>query len=121
MIDHITLSVVDYEKSKAFYLEALKPLGYELVMEWEKNAGFGINGKPEFWICLGEKTQPKIHVAFRADAHEIVDRFYQAALAAGGIDNGAPGIREHYHPSYYGTFILDPDGHNIEAVCHTPE
>lgn len=121
MIDHIGLDVSDYEKSKAFYKIALAPLGYELIMEWEGYAGFGIHGKPDFWIHAGKKTTPPIHVAFRAHKRAIVDDFHDAALKAGGFDNGLPGIREVYHPNYYGAFVLDPDGYNIEAVCHDPE
>jgi catechol 2,3-dioxygenase-like lactoylglutathione lyase family enzyme len=121
MIDHIGLTVSHYEQSKAFYLSALAPLGYELIMEVEGWAGFGINGKPDFWIHAGESTVPPVHIAFRSINRASVKNFYQAALDAGGQDNGPPGIREIYHPNYYGAFVLDPDGHNIEAVCHDPE
>lgn len=121
MLDHIGLDVSDTQKAKAFYLAALKPLGYEIFMEWEKWVGFGVNGKPDLWLKEGETTKPGIHVAFRANNRQLVDDFYQAALMAGGTDNGAPGIREIYHPNYYGAFVLDPDGHNIEVVCHEPE
>ena len=121
MLDHIVLEVSDSKKAKAFYLAALKPLNYEIVMEWETYIGFGVNGKPDFWLKEGKKVAPAIHVAFRADNRKLVDEFYKAALAVGGTDNGAPGIREKYHPNYYGAFVLGPDGHNIEAVCHAPE
>jgi catechol 2,3-dioxygenase-like lactoylglutathione lyase family enzyme len=121
MIDHIGIDVSDVKKSKAFYLHALKPLGYELFMEWEKWVGFSVNGKPNLWIREGAKTSPGIHIAFRADNRELVRAFHKAAITAGGIDNGEPGIREIYHPNYYGAFVLDLDGHNIEAVCHNPE
>jgi catechol 2,3-dioxygenase-like lactoylglutathione lyase family enzyme len=121
MIDHIGLIVSHLEQSKAFYLSALAPLGYELIMEVEGWAGFGINGKPDFWVHAGESTTPAVHIAFRSADRASVKNFYQAALDAGGRDNGPPGIREMYHPNYYGAFVLDPDGHNIEAVCHDSE
>ncbi|MFO0780924.1 MAG: VOC family protein [Candidatus Gracilibacteria bacterium] len=119
MIDHIGLPVSDYARSKAFYLAALKPLDFDLCMEFGDHGGLGVGGKPEFWIAKEAIGKPN-HLAFRAKDRATVDAFYQAALAAGGKDNGAPGIREHYHPNYYGAFVLDPDGHNIEAVCHDP-
>ena len=113
MIDHIGFSVSDYQRAKAFYQTALAPLDYSLIMEVPAEvtghapaAGFGANGKPDFAIIAKDRA--------------TVDAFYAAAMAAGGRDNGAPGIRAHYHPNYYGAFVLDPDGHNIEAVCHTP-
>jgi catechol 2,3-dioxygenase-like lactoylglutathione lyase family enzyme len=125
MIDHVGLNVSDYEASKALYLAALKPLGYELVMEVgeaERAGGFGEQGKPDFWIGSGggSVTQP-VHVAFRAKDRATVRAFHEAALRAGARGTGAPGLREIYHPTYYGAFVLDPDGHNIEAVCHHPE
>ena len=121
MLDHIGIDVQNYEKSKAFYKAALAPLGYELIVEVQGWAGFGVGGKPDFWIQGGKQTTPRIHVAFRSENREMVRAFYQAALKAGGKDNGPPGIREIYHPHYYGAFVLDVDGHNIEAVCHNPE
>ena len=121
MLDHIGFSVTDFEKSKAFYDAALAPLGYALVMEFQGIAGYGPPGRPQFWFNLGDKVEPRIHVALVAKDRAAVDAFYAAAMAAGGQDNGPPGIREIYHPHYYGAFVLDPDGHNIEAVCHTPE
>jgi len=120
MIDHIGFSVSDFERAKAFYKEALAPLGYGLIMEFGQAGGFGANGKPDFWISGGGAPDKPVHVAFLAKDHATVDAFYKAAIAAGGRDNGPPGIRAHYHPNYYGAFVLDPDGHNIEAVCHTP-
>jgi catechol 2,3-dioxygenase-like lactoylglutathione lyase family enzyme len=126
MIDHIGFSVSDYARSKTFYESALGPLGYTLVMEvtaeetGQPAAGFGSSGKPDFWIGAEGKLEKPVHVAIVANARPAVDAFYRAALAAGGKDNGAPGLRAHYHPSYYAAFVLDPDGHNIEAVCHTP-
>jgi catechol 2,3-dioxygenase-like lactoylglutathione lyase family enzyme len=121
MIDHSGVSVADVEKSKAFYRAALAPLGYTLLMEFEQFAGFGVAPKPDFWIGQGKPNVPPIHIAFRAESRAQVDAFYRAAMAAGGSDNGAPGPRPQYHPGYYGAFVLDPDGHNIEAVCHTAE
>jgi catechol 2,3-dioxygenase-like lactoylglutathione lyase family enzyme len=119
MIDHIGVQVTDLDASVAFYTRALAPLGYALVMRWEQFAGFGVAGKPDFWIGVGKPTD-KIHVAFRAQGRAEVRAFYDAAMAAGGTDNGPPGIRAIYHPSYYGGFVHDPDGHNVEAVCHEP-
>jgi catechol 2,3-dioxygenase-like lactoylglutathione lyase family enzyme len=121
MIDHTGVAVSNFGKSKAFYAAALASLGYVVLMEFEQFAGFGVAPKPDFWIGEGTPNVPPIHVAFRADSRAQVDAFYQAAIAAGGRDNGAPGLREHYHPNYYGAFVLDPDGHNIEAVCHAPQ
>lgn len=124
-IDHLGLSVSDYERSRAFYLAALKPLGVGIVMEFPEgaigpfaSAGLGAEGKPVFWISTGEKTAPRLHIAFRAETRDQVDEFYAAAMEAGGTDNGQPGLRLHYHANYYGAFVLDPDGHNIEVVCH---
>jgi catechol 2,3-dioxygenase-like lactoylglutathione lyase family enzyme len=128
MIDHVGFPVSDYARAKAFYTRALAPLGYTLVMEVAAEqteagapaAGFGIGGKPDFWIGGEGALQKPIHVAIVSKDRAGVDAFYKAALAAGGKDNGAPGVRPHYHPHYYGAFVLDPDGHNIEAVCHAP-
>ena len=121
MLDHVILGVGDYPRSKAFYEAALAPLGYEPVMEiGEVACGLGTKGKPYFWIGAREVSGP-VHVAFASPDRATVDAFHQAATAAGGRDNGGPGIREHYHPNYYGAFVLDPDGNNIEAVCHLPE
>jgi catechol 2,3-dioxygenase-like lactoylglutathione lyase family enzyme len=118
MIDHIGISVTDLERSVAFYTKALAPLGYTLIMKFDgQAAGFGINGKPDFWIGQAPVTA-KAHVAILAKGRAAVRDFYAAALAAGATDNGAPGVRAHYHPNYYGGFVLDPDGNNIEAVCH---
>jgi catechol 2,3-dioxygenase-like lactoylglutathione lyase family enzyme len=117
MIDHIGIPVTDLDASVAFYTRALAPLGYVLMMRFEGVAGFGADGKPDFWIAAGGASQ-KIHVAFRAKGRTEVRAFHEAALAAGGTDNGAPGLREMYHPNYYGAFVRDLDGHNVEAVCH---
>lgn len=128
MIDHLNVFVSDFEKSKSFYSRALSAIGYALLMEFPASvtgstdvAGFGEPPKPDFWISKGVPNQPSIHVAFRVNSRAQVDAFYKAALAAGGRDNGAPGMRSHYHPHYYGAFVRDPDGHNVEAVCHSPE
>lgn len=120
-IDHIMLSVSDYEKSKQFYSAALSPLAITQTMEYQGWSAFGKDGRAAFWFGKGETVQQPMHIAFVADNRKQVDQFYQAALEAGGKDNGEPGLREHYHPNYYGAFIIDPDGHNIEAVCHKPE
>ena len=118
MLDHVGVPVSDFERSKRFYEEALSPLGYELIMEPHVyTAGFGRSGKPDFWIGQGEPGQA-FHIAFAADDRATVDAFYEEAIAAGGRDNGGPGLRPEYHPSYYGAFVLDPDGNNVEAVCH---
>lgn len=127
MIDHLGCTVSDLAASKAFYQRALEPLGYVLIVEVTEEmtgghgsfAGFGA-GKPEFWIGAGKPPMSGLHVAFRAASREMVDAFHAAAIAAGGRDNGAPGLRPVYHPDYYGAFVFDPDGNNIEAVCHAP-
>ena len=121
IIDHSGIAVSDYEKSKQFFCRALAPLGIELVMEVQGWAGLGREGKPELWFGLHAQAQRPMHIAFLAETRGQVRAFHAAALAAGGSDNGAPGIREIYHPNYYGAFVLGPDGHNIEAVCHRPE
>jgi len=125
MIDHTGVTVSNFEQSKKFYRSALAAIGYELIMEFPASvtghvdvAGFGEGGKPDFWISSGTPNQPSLHIAFRAKTRAIVDAFHRAALAAGARDNGGPGLRPHYHPNYYGAFVLDPDGHNVEAVCH---
>ena len=127
MLDHIGVSVTDYEKSKAFYEKALAPLGYAFIYEVPReftagigNGGFGVPPKPDFWIDGAGKVSPKMHVCFRAENRAAVDAFYEAAMSAGGRDNGKPGLRPDYHPNYYGAFVLDPDGYNIEAACHDP-
>ena len=126
-LDHVTLAVRDYARSKAFYEKALAPLEIKLVMEFGQAGGFGRDGKPAFWIGAGPASfqRPEhlrvitpTHVAFRARDRKQVDAFHAAALEAGGKDFGAPGLRPHYHPNYYGAFVLDPDGHDVEAVFH---
>lgn len=125
MIDHITFGVSDYARSAAFYDKALAPLGIKQVMKVPKavigidSVGYG-EDRPFFWIAEQDATRGKLHIALTAKTRAEVDAFHAAALAAGGTDNGGPGVRAHYHPSYYGAFVLDPDGHNIEAVCHAP-
>lgn len=121
MLDHVGLLVSDYERSKAFFEHALVPLGYSLLMEHGiSGAGFGRGGKPDFWIKQGDRNAV-VHVAFASDDRATVDAFYEAAISAGGRANGEPALRPEYHPNYYGAFVLDPDGNNIEAVCHMPE
>lgn len=112
--------VSDYERSKRFYAMALAPLGYSLLMESASGAGFRKDFIPDFWIKQGSQS-PSAHVAFSSPDRATVDAFYLAAIAAGATDNGPPGLRHDYHPSYYGAFVLDPDGYNIEAVCHKPD
>jgi catechol 2,3-dioxygenase-like lactoylglutathione lyase family enzyme len=119
MIDHIGISVSNLDRSIDFYTKALAPLGYTMIMKWENFAGFGVAGKPDFWIAQGDVKQT-LHVAFRANGRSLVRDFYSAAMAAGGKDNGPPGVRPHYHEHYYGGFVHDPDGHNVEACCHEP-
>jgi catechol 2,3-dioxygenase-like lactoylglutathione lyase family enzyme len=135
MIDHIGMPVGDLARATEFFSKALSPLGYGMVMEVSAAetghggaVGFGApgkaadfqNGKPSFWIGEGERSSGPIHVAFVAPSREAVDAFYRAAIAAGAKDNGPPGLRPHYHANYYGAFVLDLDGNNIEAVCHAP-
>jgi catechol 2,3-dioxygenase-like lactoylglutathione lyase family enzyme len=127
MIDHTGINVSDPAKSRRFYDAALKPLGYRVLMEVPLEhtggrvvLGYGIAPKPDLWVAEGTAQQPHVHIAIRAESRQQVDEFYRAALAAGGKDNGPPGPRPHYHAGYYGAFVLDPDGHNIEAVCHEP-
>jgi catechol 2,3-dioxygenase-like lactoylglutathione lyase family enzyme len=127
MIDHTGLVVSDALRSRRFYDGALAPLGYEMLNEIPTEFtggaivfGYGVRPVADFWIVGGKPNDPRIHVAFRAGSRKQVDEFYAAALAVGGTDNGPPGPRPHYHKDYYGAFVLDPDGHNIEAVCHTP-
>jgi catechol 2,3-dioxygenase-like lactoylglutathione lyase family enzyme len=117
MIDHVKLFVRDFERSKAFYEQALQPLGYTIQLAPAPGvAGMG-RERPDFWIEQSDEPTTA-HVSFRADDRATVDAFHEAALAAGGTDNGEPGPRPQYHPSYYGAFVHDPDGNNVEAVCH---
>ncbi len=121
IIDHIGLSVKDFSASLEFYSKALIPLRIEKIMEYEGWAGFGRDGKPEFWFGAHSETQTPMHLAFSAENRSQVVEFYHAAIEAGAKDNGKPGIREEYHPHYYGAFVIDINGHNLEAVCHHSE
>ena len=129
IFDHLGIKVANFNKSKAFYQAAFETLGITLLMEFDKMAGFGRNGKPDFWIGEGAtdfmsaeqaKVNTPIHIAFVAKGRKAVDAFYKAAISAGALDHGKPGLRPEYHPHYYGAFVLDFDGNNIEAVCHDP-
>jgi catechol 2,3-dioxygenase-like lactoylglutathione lyase family enzyme len=121
MIDHVSVPVADLERSRAFYAAALAPLGYRVLLEPHPRAvGLGAD-RPDLWLALLEPGAPspaRVHVALGVETTALVDAFHTAALAAGGADNGGPGPRPIYHPRYYGAFVLDPDGHNVEAVCH---
>ena len=124
MIDHTGFNVSDLALSREFYLKALAPLGYDIGLEFEGAVGFGTQRNAgddpggDFWIGAGEPQTPRVHLAFRAASEQQVQEFYRAALEAGGTDNGQPDLRPHYHEGYYAAFVLDPDGHNIEAVFH---
>ena len=127
MLDHIGLRVTDIARAKTFYDKALAPIGVSMVMEVRVEHtgnfpiyGYGEGTKPYFWVAQDTIATERLHVAFATDSRAKVDAFYKAAMAAGGKDNGPPGVRAHYHPNYYGAFVLDHDGHNIEAVCHAP-
>ena len=121
MLDHVRIPVSNFERGKRFYEQALSPRGDELIMEPRYGvAGLGHLGKPDFWVVQGESGHAAVHVAFISDDRATVEAFHEAAIAAGGRDNGRPGLRSEYHPTYYGAFVLDPDGNNIEAVCHGP-
>jgi catechol 2,3-dioxygenase-like lactoylglutathione lyase family enzyme len=119
VIDHLTLRVHDLAASKAFYATTLEPLGYAVVMDFPDAVGLGVRGKPDFWLAEDKAAAPQ-HVAFAAPSRAAVDAFHAAGVGAGGRDNGAPGLRLHYHPNYYGAFVDDPSGHHVEAVIHTP-
>jgi catechol 2,3-dioxygenase-like lactoylglutathione lyase family enzyme len=122
MLDHVTLNVDDFARSKAFYEHALAPLGLHVVFGSDEHGycGFG-DERPFFWISRRDPLGGSTHVAFAAPDHATVDAFYAAAIAAGGADNGPPGLRPQYHPDYYGAFVHDPDGNNVEVVCRQPE
>ncbi len=119
MIDHVGLNVRDLEASRRFYTMVLSALNIEPLMQFESATGFGRDGKPFFWITRRDPVGGSTHVAFTCEDRQSVDIFHGAGVAAGGTDNGPPGIRGHYHPTYYAAFVLDPDGNNLEAVCHT--
>lgn len=116
MIDHVTIRVSDLGVTENFYLQALEPLGYKLIQGDDKFIGLGKDEKADTWFTISESKSGPVHIAWKADTKEEVDAFYKAALEAGGKDNGAPGIRGQYHGNYYGAFVLDPDGNNIEVV-----
>ena len=120
MFDHIGFGVSNLAESKAFFLEALAPLGVTVVVEGPYGVGIGLPMKPSLWLHQTKETPARLHLAFVAASRAEVDAFHRAALAAGGRDNGAPGLRPHYHENYYGAFVIGPDGHNVEAVCHKP-
>jgi catechol 2,3-dioxygenase-like lactoylglutathione lyase family enzyme len=122
MIDHVGFNVSDIDASKRFYEAALRPLGYSAALEFKEHVGFGTGeGSPDFWISLRGEPTATAHLAFVAPDRATVDAFYEAAIAAGGTDNGPPGLRPHYHEHYYGAYVTDPDGNNVEAVAHAPE
>ena len=118
MLDHISIGVTDLEASKAFYLAALAPLAVALIHDGPGSVGMGQRGFPSFWLAAATTTPAPLHLAFTAGTRDQVDACYRAALAAGARDNGPPGLRAHYHPNYYGAFVIGPDGHNVEVVCH---
>jgi catechol 2,3-dioxygenase-like lactoylglutathione lyase family enzyme len=118
-IDHVTIGTSDVDASRAFYERALAPLGMSAVLEMPGGGvGFGSEGRPWFFVTGRESVRGSLHIALRAPDRDAVDAFHREALSAGGTDNGGPGVRERYHPTYYAAFVLDPDGHNIEAVVH---
>jgi catechol 2,3-dioxygenase-like lactoylglutathione lyase family enzyme len=134
MLDHMCIDVSNLEQAKQWYARALAPLHYRVVVEWERWVGFGVLvGEPDpscnlyeltkadLWIAGGQKTTPRAHLAFRSPDRKTVEMFHRAALEAGGVDNGKPGLRPNYHPNYFAAYVLDPDGNNVEAVCHDPE
>ena len=124
ILDHVGIKVADFEKAMTFYREVLGTLGIKVLTEFsfgpDKYAGFG-KDKPDFWIGTSDLQRGGTHIAFLAASRAEVSAFHSVALSVGGRDNGGPGIRAHYHPHYYGAFVFDPDGNNIEAVCHKPE
>lgn len=120
MFDHLGIGVTSLAESKSFFLKALQPLGVTIAMEGPSGIGIGRNGKPSLWLSESPERPAHLHIAITAQSRTEVDEFYAAALAAGGKDNGPPGLRPHYHANYYGAFVIGPDGHNIEAVCHLP-
>jgi catechol 2,3-dioxygenase-like lactoylglutathione lyase family enzyme len=125
MIDHVSVHVTDVARARDFYQAALAPIGYDVIMQYPPGGdapvavGLGVGGKPDVWLVKGEAREVQ-HLAIRGATRKAVAAFHAAALSAGGRDNGAPGVRPHYHASYYAAFVLDPDGHNLEVVCHDP-
>jgi catechol 2,3-dioxygenase-like lactoylglutathione lyase family enzyme len=120
MIDHISLRVQDFSRAVDFYKSALAPLGYKVLMEFPNVAGLGANGKADLWIMQSDQQPSPTHIAISGERPQI-KAFHEAALGSGGSDNGPPGLRLDYHPNYYAAFVLDPEGNNIEVVCHAPE
>ncbi len=120
MIDHVGIRVSDLRASTEFYRAALAPLGYEVLMDFEFGVGLGLGGKPDLWLYPGQPGDVQTHVAIAAADRPAVDAFHAAALRAGAQDTAGPRVRDEYHPNYYGAFVTDPDGHNLEAVCHLP-
>jgi catechol 2,3-dioxygenase-like lactoylglutathione lyase family enzyme len=118
MIDHVSVRVQDFPKLLTFYREALAPIGYQVVMEYPGAVGLGADGKPDLWLMQTDQTLNPTHVALHSHTREPIDAFYAAGIAAGGTDNGPPGLRLDYHPTYYAAFVKDPEGNNIEVVCH---
>lgn len=121
MIDHVGIRVADLARSAEFYRRALRPLGYEILMDFDYGVGLGSDGKPDLWLYPGEPPTESVHVAVAAVNRAAVRGFHAAALDAGGTERDAPRLRTEYHATYYGAFVTDPDGYNLEAVCHAPE
>ena len=121
MFDHIAFAVADFPATRAFYVAALAPLRIGVAADFGETVGIGRDGRPQLWFRAGEKSSGGLHLAFAAKNREEVRAFHEAALKAGATDNGGPGLRPNYHPNYYGAFVIDLNGHNIEAVCHSPE
>jgi catechol 2,3-dioxygenase-like lactoylglutathione lyase family enzyme len=121
VFDHLGIGATDVQSSRDFFLKALAPLGVAVCMEGDYGVGMGCEGKPSLWLSAHYAKPAPMHIAFTATDRKAVDDFYAAAVAAGGKDNGPPGLRPHYHPDYYAAFVIGPDGHNVEAVCHNPE
>lgn len=121
MFDHVGFGVTNLAEGKAFFLQALQPLGVTVAMEGPYGVGMGKGGKPSLWLHETKEQPAHLHLAFVAENRKQVDEFYRATMAGGGKDNGAPGLRPHYHANYYGAFVIGPDGHNVEAVCHKPQ
>lgn len=121
MFDHIGIPASNVEASETFFLRALAPLGVGVAMKGPHGSGLGKNGKPSLWLYESPAHPAPLHLAFKAERRSEVDAFYRAAMETGATDNGPPGLRPHYHPNYYAAFVIGPDGHNVEAVCHLPE
>lgn len=120
MIDHVSVRVQDFQRLLAFYRDALAPIGYSVIMEYPGAVGLGAQGKPDLWLMQTEQAVNPTHVALSSARRDFIDAFHAAGLAAGGTDNGPPGLRADYHPTYYAAYVRDPEGNNIEVVCHAP-